>query len=106
MKKTNSNFWLVLGICIILSIFIGWMDSHPRWDDTGITVCAILLSAFLLGVFGGGHPWLWAVILGSGVFLFNAVLHQTYAPAFAFVFSFAGAYAGFFFKRFFRKTAI
>jgi len=106
MKNTNLNFWLSLCICIIISLFIGWMDSRPHWDDTGITVCSVLFSAFLFGAFGVGRPWLWALILGSGVFLFNVVLHQTYAPAVAFVFSFAGAYAGYFFKRFFRKAAM
>ena len=104
MKPKPAISLLPLVLCILISAFLGWVDSRPHWNDTGITVCAVFLSAFLFGVFGQGRPWLYALILGSGVFLFNAILHHVYSPAVAFAFSFAGAYTGFFIKWFFRKV--
>ena len=44
---------------------IAYIDSSPGWDDTGITVGLILLSAGVLGVFVPRRAWLMGVFVGG-----------------------------------------
>ena len=94
MKPLTLQFWILLIVCVVSGVLIAMMDISPHWDDTGITVGAILIFAFITGVIRPDYAWLWALIIGGCVFGFNAVLKQNYGSAAALVFAFAGAYAG------------
>jgi hypothetical protein len=93
------KFWLLIFISITISIFYGWVDTRPSWDDTGITVFAVLLTTFVFGMLQPRYAWLWAIIIGSGIALFDAILSHNYGAMMVLVFAFAGAYSGALFKR-------
>ncbi|HEX8026667.1 MAG TPA: hypothetical protein VF484_10715 [Candidatus Limnocylindrales bacterium] len=58
-----------LGLGILLAaaagIGIALMDSSPSWDDTGVTVFALLLAAAGCGALAGRRPWLIALLVGG-----------------------------------------
>ena len=49
---------------LAVGILIAYVDSLPHWDDTGITVLALLVSSGLLGMLSPRRPWLWALAVG------------------------------------------
>ena len=95
----TKKFWMLLISAIVAGGIIGWVDSLPNWDDTGITVLMILVSTFLLGIGGPNRAWLWAIIVGGTVVGFNAVIHGNYQSILAVVVAFAGSYGGAFIKK-------
>ena len=46
----------------LAGLAIAWADTRPGWDDTGITVGAIVLCA-ALGALGGLRAWLSATLI-------------------------------------------
>ncbi|MEX0710079.1 MAG: hypothetical protein WD116_02625 [Chloroflexota bacterium] len=54
---------VVAGLAIGLTV--AYFDSRPTWDDTGITVAVLLLTAGMLAGLSGRRPWLWAVLVGA-----------------------------------------
>jgi hypothetical protein len=81
-------------IAIACAITIAWIDTRPNWDDTGITVGSIFLSAAFCGALAPSRAWLWALILGGTVFGADVLLHGNYESVAAVVVAFIGAYAG------------
>jgi hypothetical protein len=75
-------------------MFIGWMDSRPNWDDTGITVFAILIATFILGLSSPKRAWAWALAVGIWTPIFELTPHPNYGSLAAIPFAFVGAYAG------------
>jgi hypothetical protein len=101
MKNLSLQFWILLVVSIISGILIGLMDTSLNWDDTGITVSAIIIISFLTGLARPGFAWLWALIIGGCVFGFNFAMKENMESAVALVFSFAGAFTGFLVRRLF-----
>ena len=54
-----------------IGLAIGYVDSRPTWDDTGITVSLILLASAIASTLSGRRPWLWALLVGAWVPLFE-----------------------------------
>ena len=50
---------------LVIGLTIAWFDSRPTWDDTGITIAVLLLSAGMLAGLSGRRPWLWAILVGA-----------------------------------------
>jgi len=50
--RPNSGRWAILGACAA-GILIALVDSRPGWDDTGVTVAAVLAAG---AVFGALRP--------------------------------------------------
>ena len=79
-------FW----VCVF-----AYIDSRPTWDDTGLIVGMIVLSAVILGTLGPRRPWLWALAIGVWLPLQAALAtHRLPASAAAIVFALVGAYLG------------
>ena len=91
MKK---QYYAVLILCITFGSIIGWIDTRPNWDDTGITVGMILISTIICGGLSPSRAWLWALIVGGTVFAANFILHGNYGSAVALVIALVGAYVG------------
>jgi len=53
---------ILTAVVLVAGVAIAWMDTRPRWDDTGITAGAILVTAALGGVLGL-RPWLAALLV-------------------------------------------
>ena len=83
---------LVLGL--IAGLLLAYVDSRPNWDDTGITVFALLLSSGLLGLAGFRRPWLLGLVVGIWIPLWEGISRTNFGALAALIFAFAGAYAG------------
>jgi len=99
-RKLNRALFAVAAS---LGMMIAYVDSRPTWDDTGITVFALVLSGATLGAAGPQRPWLWALAVGIWI-----PVHQIMgAPTLASVaggliivaFPLIGAYCGMFGRR-------
>ena len=56
---------------VAIGLAIGYVDSQPTWDDTGITVALVLLTSGMVAGMSGRRPWLWALLVGVWVPLFE-----------------------------------
>ena len=54
--------WLLVMLVLCAGIALAWLDTRPRWDDTGITVFGVLVVA-AIGAAAGLRPWLSAVLV-------------------------------------------
>jgi membrane associated rhomboid family serine protease len=100
---------LVLGV--LCGLFIAYVDSRPTWDDTGITVGALLLSSGLLTLLGYRRPWLMAPAIGLWLPLYEIYLSKDFSlpgvilfPALILLICLVGAYGGWLVHLGFRKT--
>ena len=50
--------------CVVIGLAIAYVDSRPTWDDTGITVGALLAFAALAGFAVPYRAWRWGLLLG------------------------------------------
>jgi len=104
LMKTKNKFGAVLIIAIIFGLLIGWIDSSPNWDDTGITAAAIFIIAASFGFIIPKRAWVWALAVSIWVPLFNIILHHNFTAFLALIISFIGAYLGSFFRKIFRLS--
>jgi uncharacterized membrane protein YczE len=89
-------------IACSLGILIGWIDSRPTWDDTGITVGMILSVTVVLGYAMPDRAWTSALLVGIWIPLWNILVHNNYATFVALAIALIGAYLGAFVRRAFR----
>jgi len=68
LERQSSRQWaIVLTITALLAgAGIGYVDSRPTWDDTGITVMALALTALAFSLARPRQWWLWSVLVGVG----------------------------------------
>jgi hypothetical protein len=96
---------LLLSVALLVGLGIGLVDTRPHWDDTGITVGALLAAT---GAFGLIHPrnaWLWALAVGIWIPVLNIAQTHNAGSILALAFAFAGAYAGAFGRRLAQRAA-
>ena len=94
---------VIVALCLGLSI--AYMDSRPTWDDTGITVMALLFSSGMLGFLGPKRPWLWALAVGIWIPLLAILTKHNFGLIVVFIFPFLGAYAGMALRRVLKLAA-
>ncbi len=90
----RNSFVALLLIALAAGAIIGWMDSRPNWDDTGVTVGAILVATALLGAAMPSRAWVWGLAVGLWIPLFSLLTAWHPASLSGLVFAFAGSYAG------------
>ena len=83
-----------LAISLVAGIAIGWMDSRPGWDDTGITVLSLLIASGVSAALAGRAPWLFAITTGIWVGVFELSGLAGGGPIAALAFSAVGATIG------------
>ena len=93
---------VVFVLAVVTGIAIAYVDSRPHWDDTGVTVFAMVVSAAIFGLIAPRKPWLWALAIGMWIPAHAMV--RTLAPGsivmlVVLAFPLAGAYAGAFIRR-------
>jgi len=81
-------------LSLFIGLLIGWIDSGKNWDDAGITALAIFIPTLALGAFRPKGAWLWALLVGGSVVLFNVLRNDNYQSFLALFISFIGAYSG------------
>lgn len=85
--------WL-LPIALLLGLVMAIIDNQPTWDDTGVSVFAIVCAAGVLSILEPVRPWLWAAAIGGWFPLIAVAIHGTYGAFLALLIAFGAAYTG------------
>lgn len=85
---------LPLAASLLLGLALGWMDSRPGFDATGVTVAALLAGGIAISAWSPRHAWRWALALGGFVPLFELSRGGSAASLAAVGFAGAGALVG------------
>ena len=99
MSKYRSSF-TVLVIALLMGCAIGYIDSRPSWDDTGITAGLIMLSAAALTFGAPKRAAIIALFVGAPVVLFNYLTSGRLDSLIALLMAVVGAGIGFSLRRF------
>jgi hypothetical protein len=51
-------------VAAAIGLTLGYLDSRPSWDDTGITATLLVLTSAIVAGLSGHRPWLWALLIG------------------------------------------
>ncbi|MGC1375532.1 MAG: permease prefix domain 1-containing protein [Anaerolineales bacterium] len=85
---------VLLALGLLAGLLLAYVDSLPKWDDTGILVGMLLLTSGLLALLGYRRPWLLALAVGLWIPLHDVfVLHDARIFVVLLI-PFVGAYAG------------
>ena len=84
----------LMGLAVVSGLAIGFVDSRPGWDDTGITAGLLILAAGAAAIVSGRRPWLWALLVGAGTPLLEIPTGGSLASLAALVLAAVGALAG------------
>jgi hypothetical protein len=55
---------ILLVAAVIFGLLVAYVDTRPNWDDTGITVFALLIGSAMIGLLLEKRPWLYALAIG------------------------------------------
>jgi hypothetical protein len=58
-------------VVVAIGLALGYLDSRPSWDDTGITAALLLLTSAMSAGLSGRRPWLWALLTGIWIPVFE-----------------------------------
>ena len=90
---------VLFALAISFGLLIGYVDSRPTWDDTGITAGLLLIGAGTLGALAPQRPWVWALCVGIWIPLWGITHGPNYESLIALAIAFAGAYGGMLVRR-------
>jgi hypothetical protein len=93
MQKIYFAIALMVGFAIL------FVDSQPHWDDTGITVFALLACGGIIGLLSGKRPWLFALAIGLWLPAYYIITRQDFSMLITLLFPLVGAYAGWLVRR-------
>jgi hypothetical protein len=85
---------ILLVLAIVAGLSIAYIDSRPNWDDTGISVGLVLLTAGLFALLGYRRPWLLAITVGGWIPLYGSLVTHRPASTAALIIALVGAYTG------------
>jgi hypothetical protein len=89
----NSTRW-TLAAALLLGLGIGYVDSRPGWNDTGIIAGAVLAASTLLSVIAPRVALITGLAVGLPLFVMNAWLHGNLESAIAVGIALLGAALG------------
>ena len=81
-------------LSLAVGCLIGYVDSRPTWDDTGITAGSIFLASLLIAAWRPRSAWLSGLLIGVPVFAFNMIAHGALASGIAIVIALVGSAIG------------
>jgi hypothetical protein len=104
-KERHFMMQKILLVCALASgLLIAYVDSRPTWDDTGITVFALLVASGIIGMLVQRRPWLYALAVGLWIPLWGIIHTQNFSMLLVLLFPFAGVYAGWALRQVVQKT--
>ena len=77
-----------------VGLLIAWVDMRPGWDDAGVTVLALFLSAGIIGLFVRRRAWLFGLAVGIWISLWGIVAARDPLFLVLLAFPMAGVHAG------------
>jgi len=86
-------------VALAIGVVIAVIDSRPGWDDTGITVALLALSAGAVAAVAGERPWLWAILVGAPTPIIELSTTGNTGSAMALAFAAVGAGIGWAIRR-------
>ena len=93
-ERSHTLQKILAAVAVVSGTLIAFVDSRPTWDDTGITVFALLVVSGLLGMLGPKRPWLWALLVGIWLPIYYIGAAHNFSLLITLIFPFFGAYAG------------
>jgi hypothetical protein len=90
---------MLIIIALGLGVCIGWIDSRPSWNDTGITAIIVFGVTALLGLTFPKRAWIWAILISIWIPIWNILLRSNYESLIAVAIALVGAYGGAFFNK-------
>ena len=84
---------------LILGLLIAYIDSRPTWDDTGITVLALLVGGGIIGLLVRKHPWLFAFAFGLWIPLYGIIFRHDFSMSVVLFFPFVWIISWLFIQR-------
>ena len=103
MGKIENKMIIFVLLSLVAGISIGWIDTQPGWDDTGITIGLIFISSFILGLAAQKGGWLFGAVIGLCITLMNFFTSGKLDSAISILIAFAGVYGGVTLKYLIRK---
>jgi len=85
---------ILLAAAMVVGLLIAYVDSLPKWDDTGITVFALVFCGGILGLIIRRRPWLYGLAVGLWLPLRAIILTHDARFVVVLAFPLAGVYAG------------
>lgn len=85
---------LLLVLAMVFGLLVTYVDSRPSWDDTGITVFALLIGSGFIGFLVEKRPWLFALAIGLWLPLWYVITTHDLTMIILLVIPFLGVYIG------------
>jgi hypothetical protein len=85
---------VLLVISLVFGLFVAYIDSRPTWNDTGITVFALLIGSGIIGLLLENKPWLFALAIGLWLPLWYIITTSDLSMIIVLAFPFIGVYMG------------
>ncbi len=85
---------ILFAVALTAGLSIAFVDSRPTWDDTAITVAALLVCGVIIGLLIKRRPWLYALALGLWLPLWEGIASRNFTILIVLIFPFIGVYAG------------
>ena len=84
----------LMGLAVVSGLAIGFVDSRPGWDDTGITAFALCLFSALFAALEPKRPWLWGLAVAGWIPILSLANGGHLAMLLVLAIGLAGAYLG------------
>lgn len=94
---------LLLVAAVVFGLLVTYIDSRPTWDDTGITVIALLIGSGIVGLLAQKRPWIFALAIGVWLPIWYMLTKHDMSMLIVLAFPFIGVYAGWLLHLGFRK---
>ncbi len=101
MNNDRTTTILLCGAAIACGIAVGYFDSRPTWDDTGVTAGTVLFLTVMFGAIRPKLAWLFALAVGLPIVIIGFAVNGGFGLLLALAIAFVGAYAGALFRKFF-----
>jgi hypothetical protein len=91
--------WVGGAAALAVGVLIGFIDSRPGWDDTGVTVGVLVAASAAFAAVEGRRPWLWALLIGAPLAFIEVPASGSPAPLAGLAFAGLGAAVGWLLSR-------
>jgi hypothetical protein len=103
IERNTMKQKILLITAALFGLFVAYVDSRPTWNDTGITVFALLIGSGIIGLLADKRPWLFALAVGIWLPLWYIVTTHNLSMIIVLAFPFVGVYIGWAVHLAFRK---